>query len=382
MGRRQTAGAVLASTCAIGFAMFMWPWGPGTAAPKAAPARASDVSISSVKIPGKALSAATAIAVAGNHVWIANSRDPMTGSAGGWVTELNAKTGALIRVISAGRARFTDPEAIAAYGDSIWVVNRFGSSVTELNARTGALIRVISAQRYQLNDPGAVTAAGNRVWIASAGNDSITELNARTGALIRVISGSRYQLDSGGFTVAIAAGRDSVWVTNAHGNSVTEINATTGALIRVISAQRYQLNAPVEVARTGNRVWVVSSNSDNSSVTEINATTGALMRVITSLPRFSFATTPSGDGVWFVTNAGVKGVGDSGPEGSVAELGAASGRLIHNISVAPFAASNPGGAIAAAGTHVWVAGTNFYSPRGWVAELSTATGALIRVISG
>lgn len=44
----------------------------------------------------------------------------MTGNAGGWGTELNAATGVLIRVVSARRDRFTDPEAIAVAG------NRFG----------------------------------------------------------------------------------------------------------------------------------------------------------------------------------------------------------------------------------------------------------------
>ena len=382
MGQRQTASTVLAGACAIVFAVFLWPWGPGTALPKAAPARASDVSLSRVKVPGKALSAPVAIAADGNRVWVANSRYPMTGSAGGCVTELSAKTGALIRVISARRDGLTDPEAIAADGNRVWVVNTLGSSVTEINTTTGALIRVISAQRYQLNDPGAVTADGNRVWVADAGNGSITEINASTGALMRVISGKRYQLSSAGFPVAIAADRNSVWVPNPSGNSVTEINARTGALVRVISAERYQLSGPVEVALTGNRVWVVCSNSDNSSVTEINATTGALIQVITSLPKFSFAAASGGAGVWFVTNAGVKGVGDSGPEGSVAEIGATSGQLIHNISGAPFATSNPGGAITAAGTNVWVAGTNYYRAQGWAAELSTATGALARIISG
>jgi hypothetical protein len=83
-----------------------------------------------------------------------------------------------------------------------------------------------------------------------------------------------------------------------------------------------------------------------------------------------------------VVNAGVKGVGESGPEGSVAELSATSGRLIRNLTAAPFQASSPGGTIAAAGDHIWVAGTYFYRPGGWVAELSAATGTLARLISG
>jgi DNA-binding beta-propeller fold protein YncE len=172
-------------------------------------------------------------------------------------------------------------------------------------------------------------------------------------------------------------------VANAGSNSVTELNATTGALIRVISGERYQLNSgglSVAIAADGNRVWV--PNANGNSVTEINAATGALIRVITSLPNFSFAITPDAAGVWLVTNAGVKGVGDTGPDGSVAELRAASGQLIRNISGPPFQDSSPGGAITADGNRVWAAGTYFYSTGGWVSELSAATGAMVRVISG
>ena len=68
--------------------------------------------------------------------------------------------------------------------------------------------------------------------------------------------------------------------------------------------------------------------------------------------------------------------------GSVAELRATSGRLVRNISGAPFQNSSPGGAIAADGTHLWAAGAYYDQSGGWVTELSGATGALVRVISG
>ena len=335
-----------------------------------------------VKIPGPAVSAPEAIAAASGRVWVANSLYPLTGNARGWVTELSAKTGTLIRVISAPRDGLTDPEAIAVAGNRVWVVNSFGSSVTELNAATGALIRVITAPRYQLSGPGAIAVAGNDVWVANAGNDALTEIDAATGGLIRVIAGKQYQLNSGGFSVAIAVSGNRVWVPNANGDSVTEIDAASGALIRVIAGPRYRFSSPVEVAARGNCLWVVSSTSDNSSVTVINATTGALIRVIWSLPNFAFGITPAGGGAWLVTNVGVKGVGDSGPDGSVAELRPTSGQLVRDISDQPLRSSSPGGAIAAEGTRLWVAGTYFYRSGGWVTELSATTGALVHVISG
>jgi DNA-binding beta-propeller fold protein YncE len=356
MGGRQVASTVFTGMWALVLAVVMSVGGAGGASSPAAsspavsspaassataPASASRARLAplgSVKIPGRAISAPAAIAAGGGRVWVANSLYPSTADAGGWVTELSATTGALIRVVSAGPDRLTDPEAIAVAGNRVWVVDSLGSSVTELNATTGALIRVIEAQRYQLSDPGV--------------------------------------------SVAIAVSGNRVWVSNANGNSVTELNATSGALIRVIAGPGFQFSGPVEVAVSGNRLWVVSSTSDNSSVTVINATTGALIRVIWSLPNFAFAITPGWGGVWLLTNAGVKGVGDSGPDGSVAELRATSGRPVRDVSGPPFKNSSPGGAIAADGTHVWVAGTYFYRSGGWVAELSAATGALARVISG
>ena len=47
------------------------------------------------------------------------------------------------------RYQFADPGAIAVAGHDLWVANGGSNSVTEINADTGALVRVISAQRYR-----------------------------------------------------------------------------------------------------------------------------------------------------------------------------------------------------------------------------------------
>src|SRR5580692_4811029 len=138
MGGRKMA-SVFTGMWALVMAMFMSVGGAG-AASAAAPSARAPLGSGSVKIAGKAVSAPDAIATAGGRVWVANSRLPATGNPGGWVTELSASTGALIRVVSAGPDRLTDPEAIAVAGNRVWVVNSFGSSVTELDAATGALI--------------------------------------------------------------------------------------------------------------------------------------------------------------------------------------------------------------------------------------------------
>ena len=329
----------------------------------------------------------TAIAAAGNRLWVANSLYAATGgNDGGAVTELSASTGAPIRVISGRRYRLTDPEAIAADSGRVWVVNGNGGSVTELDAGTGAPIRVISGRRYRFSDPWGIAVGGTSVWVADGDGGLLTEFSAGTGALIRVISGQRYQLSG---PAAITAAGNRLWVTNPESNSVTEINATTGALLRVFSAPRYQLSTPAAVAASGNSVWVANSDYNGSAevgarsgwVTEISATTGALLGVSSAPLDWASEIAAGGAGVWVLTNDIPPKGGGMGPDGSVAELSATSGRLAWSVSSAPFGTSAPGGAITAAGARVWVLGRDNFDARYWVAGLSAATGKLIRVIA-
>ncbi len=342
------------------------------------------MSFSRAGAPGWEFSYPGAVAIAGSRVWVANANDS--------VTEVSAATGALIRVISASRYRFDAPSGIAITGDTVWVAssgwNSNGGepigSVTEISARTGALIRVISASRYRLFEPVGIVATGHAVWVANGGdgtgNDGypVTEISARTGALIRVISASRYRLFE---PVGIAATRNTVWVANA--SSVTEISARTGALIRVISAGRYKLGGLAGIAATGNTVWAANNpdGGGGQTVTEINATTGALIRVgsTSSLPGIAFAITADRYGAWVLTNStGGKGGGQA--SGALTEFSASTGALIRTLSQPILATSNGGGAAAAHGGYIWVTGSNFHDGAGWLAEFSARTGALIRQI--
>ena len=153
---------------------------------------------------------------------------------------------------------------------------------------------------------------------------------------------------------------------------------STALTPRLVTSHAPAWSAAIAVA--GDRAWVV--DVDSSAVTEIDAATGALIRVIPSLPNVPFAIAADRAGAWLVTNLGVKAVDGSRPDGSVAELSAAAGRLVRNIGAPPFRSAVPGGAIAAGGGAVWVTGSDFYGYRHWLAELSAATGALVRVIVG
>jgi len=67
-------------------------------------------------------------------------------------------------------------------GDDLFVANLNGKSVTELNASTGALVRVVSDQ---FGGPYAMAVAGADLFVANHnGTGSVTELDASTGALV------------------------------------------------------------------------------------------------------------------------------------------------------------------------------------------------------
>jgi DNA-binding beta-propeller fold protein YncE len=93
------------------------------------------------------------------------------------VTELNAATGAPIRVLTGPGYRFSFPAAIAADGARIWAANA-GGSVTELNAATGAPIRVLTGPSYRFSSPLAIAADGARIWVANHDGYSVTEFPA------------------------------------------------------------------------------------------------------------------------------------------------------------------------------------------------------------
>ena len=210
----------------------------------------------------------SAFAVAGRDLWIANA-GPTGYAEKGSLTEVNASTGALVRVVTGARFDFLGPQALAVVGDDLWVAG--GGRLTEINAVTGALIRVSAAQTG-LVPPGGLVALKGHLWIAGSLNSILTEINASTGAVMRVVRGSptTFGLPSS----ATVVGTD-LWISSPS-PALAEINSTTGSVVRVVTGASYGLQFPRALFASGSRLWVVS----NSSVSEINASSGALVRVI------------------------------------------------------------------------------------------------------
>jgi hypothetical protein len=169
----------------------------------------------------------------------------------------------------------------------VWVPDGNSDSVTEINAATGALIRVISAHEYQLNGPDAIASAGDGVWVVNVDSGSVTEINASTGALVRVIS------SVSNVPFAIAADQTGVWLMTNLGvkavdgarpdGVVDEFSAATGQPIARIAGPPFRSGNPGgAITADGARIWATDTNlySYRGWVAELSGGTGGLVRVI------------------------------------------------------------------------------------------------------
>jgi hypothetical protein len=220
---------------------------------------------------------ATQMTLDGNQIWVAsNYSDDTSGVATGlgYVTEINAATGKVIRRLTSSSYHFDHPEALTVAGGYLWVVNggplagystapldSTSGSLDKISLSTGALLQTITSAAF--DDPQDIAASGTTLWISNNDGNSLTEVSAATGTVVRTVSGDQYQLDWPG-SITIADGRG--WVANALLSTVTEFNASTGALISVLGASSYHFGPQGAVTTGDGALWVSSKNQDLSSV--------------------------------------------------------------------------------------------------------------------
>ena len=331
----------------------------------------------------------SAVAVSKNRVWVGSCCNHDEGYAAGGVTELNASSGKLVKVISGSSYQFMEPKAISANDDTVWVVNFDGNSVTEFRASTGSLIRVISGPPSAFNYPNSIVLAGGHLWVTNGGfgdSRSVTELRASTGRLVQLVYGSRYGFS---YPDAIASDGQHVWVANQQSytstfdaGSVTEMSNATGRPVRTVAGPAFEFNHPSALTSDGAYVWV--ANFYGNSVTRFSASTDDHAQVMKNAPYWFFdpnAITSAGTHIW-VTNA--MGENGSSLESSVTELDEQTGGQTRVISGSKYRFAQSV-AIASDGRHVWVANSADGSPPGStdsVTELNASTGDLVRVLSG
>src|ERR1700689_1605463 len=136
---------------------------------------------------------------------------------------------------SSATSPFKHPTAIALDHDGhLWVANQDYFGVTEIDASSGQVIRVINAKAHGFIDPYGIAVDGQHVWIVSGGVEygngtshvgTVTELDAATGALIRTVSLKKHGVTG---LSAVTADDLHVWVTADGGGRVVEISNATG----------------------------------------------------------------------------------------------------------------------------------------------------------
>ena len=119
-----------------------------------------------------------ALLVSGSRLFVANE----------YSSEVSGSTGALLRVVPC-----PDPLAILAGRSDLFVASGRDNSVTEINASTGAVVRVMTTG-YGFNFPDALDLDGHYLFVMNNGanSNSVTEINTATGAFVREIQGSSY----------------------------------------------------------------------------------------------------------------------------------------------------------------------------------------------
>jgi DNA-binding beta-propeller fold protein YncE len=230
---------------------------------------ASTDSLERGPLPEYGAQGAEAIAVAGGHVWVANSLD-------GSVGELSESTGRRVQDLSGGQYGFGEPDGIAVYGGDVWIAG-FGNLVTEVNASNARLVKRLSAAGYGVDGQDSIAADSGHVWVANEEADTVTEVDTGDGKLVQTLHASR---DGFAGPCAIVADGTHVWVVNRSGNSVTELNESDGSLVRVLPAASYGFASPDAIAPDGTHVWV--ANGDSNSVTELNQSDGSYVRTISA----------------------------------------------------------------------------------------------------
>jgi hypothetical protein len=207
---------------------------------------------------GQKIVETSGIASDGGHVWIPS---PEIGEG---VVERNALTGKKMRTITpmhreappGGGSKapvYLSPQYVSADAHYTWTGNEggltaklYGGSVTQIDAATGKIVRMIGTPAYHFfGHISAIDSDGTHVWVVNGTvgtrngqrGDTVTELSATNGALIRVV---RLHDSLYSDPVGVVSNGVDVWITDTGGGatgigSVIELDASTGAVVRVIN---------------------------------------------------------------------------------------------------------------------------------------------------
>ena len=244
-----------------------------------------------------------------NWVGVAGAQEIfVTNQLGGGVGEVSAYTasGALVSASYVSVPAFAGPDGLAASATNLYVA--YGN-VSQIGAYTlaGATVNQSFTGGAQVNDPWGMAVAGGNLYVANGSPLVVSEFNASTGA-VENESLVTYPTvgDNFGSPIDVAvSGNDLYVVWSVDGNSsytIGEYNATTGAAINASLVTGLPSANDYYIAVSGNDLF--ASDTSTGDVSEYNATTGALI----NSARVTGINHPEGmavfDGDLFVTSFG------------------------------------------------------------------------------
>lgn len=359
---------------------------PGTSSAAQAP------HLSGANVFGWDFSFPDAVASDGGDVWVANAY-------AGTVVELDAATGALVRVLAGTTYRFSYPDAVVTDGTDVWVLNGSHGGITEFEAASGALVQTFSSTSPDFQFPNAMASDGTDLFVVCNNTDSLFEFSESTGALVREVAGSSHGLsepqtvavggghvwvgdstggvaelnESDGSLVQVIANAGAsgiatdgthVWTTDEGSNTVTELDESTGAVVATLTGPSYGFLGPIGVTSDGTDVWV--ANGDGRTIMELSAATGQRLKVVRV----------AGTGRSFLTSIGSDGTDlwvANGLADSVTEVAPSTGTVLRTVVGAGDGMLGPT-SVLADGQYVWI------GSQGSVTQLRQATGRLVRII--
>jgi outer membrane protein assembly factor BamB len=275
----------------------------------------------------------TAITDAGPDLFVVNGA--------GSLSEVRASDGTVTRTISGRGFGFQRPIAIAAAGHTLLVLNTgrpsasppVAGSISEIDARTGHLLRRVSGPSFAFDNPAALTVSGSHTYVADEANDSVTEIDTASGRLVRVIADQGLSAPDG-----ITAADGHVWVADSGSNAATEVDAVTGAVIGTFndSDGQYGFGSPSVAIESAGNVFIASPFGTSPMVTKLSAANGTPSWYMcnTNGPYYfsllsAFAV--SGDRLWVASRSGANSKTGGAKTGSLTELDTGTGALITTL---------------------------------------------------
>ncbi len=129
------------------------------------------------------LNSPVAVAVGGTKVWVASQANQTAPNGNvilnsSSVTAYNTSSGSLEESVTGTNVNVLNGSSgISVSGGNVWITNANGNSVTELDATTGYVVRVIEGGAGGFKWPMGIASTGADVWVANFDGNSLTEIN-------------------------------------------------------------------------------------------------------------------------------------------------------------------------------------------------------------